>query len=73
MLTILVLVLVLVPVLVAILVADGNEVVGMVMVQWIPRFKSAQDQSIRDFRAVKSAYPACSKRYVFFTTDKSNV
>ena len=28
------------------------------ILQWLPRFKSAQDKSIRDLRAVKSARPA---------------
>ena len=33
--------------------------------QWIPRFKSAQDKSTRDSRAVKLACPAYAKRYIF--------
>ena len=39
-------------------------------VQWIPRFKSAQDKSIRDLRAAKSACSAYAKIRVFPTTDK---
>ena len=45
----------------------------MVVVQWIPWLESAQDKSIRDLRAVKSALPAYTKSYIFATTNKSNV
>ena len=40
--------------------------------QWVPRFKSAQDKTIRDLGAVESACHAYTKNYVFPTTDKSN-
>ena len=46
-------------------------------VQWVPRFKSAQDKSIRDLRArSKSASHVYTKRYqacIFPPQDKSNV
>ena len=41
--------------------------------QCVPRFKSAQDKSVRDCRAVKSACPAYAKSDIFPTTKKSNV
>ena len=41
-------------------------------VQWGPLFKSAQDKSVRDFRAVKSACPVYTTSYTFPATGKSN-
>ena len=36
-----------------------------ILLQWIPRFKSAQDKSIGELRAVKSACPAILKAMYF--------
>ena len=48
-------------------------VVGLVQLQWLPRFKSAQDKGVRGLRAVKSACPAYTKSYIFTATYKTNV
>ena len=39
--------------------------------QWAHRFKNAQDKSIRDLRAVKSARPAYTLSYIIPTKDES--
>ena len=41
--------------------------------QWVPRFKRAQNKSVWDLRAVKWACSAYTISHVFPTTDKSNV
>ena len=40
--------------------------------RWVPRFKSAQNKSVRDLRAIKSVNLACTNSYIFPTTDKND-
>ena len=58
----------------AVLVDDRVALCSRILFQWVGTpIKIAQDKSIRDLRAVKSAYSAYAKSYIVPATDESTL